>query len=105
VGVSAVGDRWWDPWVAAVQPYAVLLRLFAEGALSAGEFEVVFLRLYKDDPTDWPSDLYDVLDSLFADVDEYCSDDDLRAKVGGLDDDALRQRASQAFDRLRALAG
>jgi hypothetical protein len=104
-GVSAVGDRWWDSWVPALRPYAVLLRLFIDGAFSAGEFEVVFLRLVKDDPTDWPPDVYDVLDSFFADVDDYCADSDLRSKVGGLDDDGLRERAGQAFDRLRAIAG
>jgi hypothetical protein len=100
-----VADRWWDPWVSALQPYAVLLRLFVDGAITASEFEVVFLRLFKDDPTDWPPDVYDVLDSFFADVDAYCGDEELRSKVGGLDDNALRQRASDVFDRLRAIAG
>jgi hypothetical protein len=83
----------------------VLLRLFVDGTVSANEFEVVFLRLFKDDPTEWPPDVYEVLDSFFADVDAYCGDEDLRSKVGGLDEDALRQRASHTFDRLRAIAG
>ena len=100
-----MADRWWDPWVSALQSYAVLLRLFVDGAVNANEFEVVFLRLYKDDPTDWPRDVYEVLDAFFADVDAFCGDEELRSKVGGLDEDALRQRASHAFDRLRAIAG
>ena len=100
-----MADRWWESWVSALQPYAVLLRLFVDAAVSASEFEVVFLRLFKDDPTDWPRDVYEVLDSFFADVDAYCSDEDLRSKVGGLDDDALRERASHAYGRLRAIAG
>lgn len=96
-------DPWWDGWVSVLQPYAVLLRLFVDGAFSASEFEVVFLRLYKDDPTEWSPEVYEVLDSFFADVDSYCGDEELRSKVGGLDDDALRRRARDAFDRLRAM--
>jgi hypothetical protein len=105
LGAFVVVDRWWESWVAALQPYAVLLRLFVDGAFTASEFEVVFLLLFKNDPTDWPPDVFQVLDSFFADVDAYCGDDNLRSNVGGLDDDALRERASQAFDRLRTIAG
>jgi hypothetical protein len=86
-------------------PYAILLRLFSDGGLTADEFEVVFLRLYKLDPTPWPADHFAVLDSFFADVDTYCPDDALRAEVGGLDADGLRERASQTLSRLKELAG
>lgn len=73
--------------------------------MSADELEVVFLRLYKLDPTQWPADLFAVLDAFFADVDAYCPDDALRAEVGGLDADELRERASQTLGRLKELAG
>ena len=43
---------------------------------------------------------FDVLDGLFADVDEYVSDPTLRATVGGLDGEELRQRAGDAYERL-----
>jgi hypothetical protein len=86
-------------------PYAVLLRLFSEGGMTADEFEVVFLRLYKLDPTQWPADLFAVLDSFFADVDAYCPDDALRADTGGLDEEELRGRAAQTLSRLKELAG
>ena len=100
-----VGDRWWETWVAALQPYAVLLRLFLDGAINASELEVVFLRLFKDDTTDWPPEIFEVLDSFFADVDDYCGDADLRSKVKGLGEGDLLERAAQTFDRLRAIAG
>lgn len=100
-----MADLWWDRWVTALQPYAVLLRLFIDGAFSASEFEVVFLRLFKDDPTEWPPEVFEVLDSFFADVDAYCGDEELRSKVGGLSGEALRERASHVFDRLQAIAG
>jgi hypothetical protein len=99
-----VGSSWWDSWAKDVVPYAVLLRLFVSGSCSADEFEVVFLRLYLDDGTDWPDDIFDVLDGLFASVDEYCSDDALRQEVGGIDGEQLRLRAGKAFETLRAIA-
>jgi hypothetical protein len=100
-----VASQWWDSWVAALQPYAILLRLFIDGAIEAPEFEVLFLRLYKNDPTDWPADVFQILDAFFADVDEYCADAALRARVNGIDADELRARAVRAFERLKVLGG
>jgi Bacterial self-protective colicin-like immunity len=100
-----VAELWWSSWVPAVAPYAVLLRLFADGSISADEFEVVFLRLYKADSTDWSPDLFKVLDELFADVDDYCADPKLRQNVGGLDQEALRAKCKLALAELEDLAG
>ena len=96
---------WWSSWVAAVAPYAVLLELFNREAMSADEFELVFLKLYEVDPTDWPPDLFEILEGVFADVDEFCADPLLRERVGGLDAHALRRRCGAAFERLSELAG
>lgn len=73
--------------------------------MSADEFEVVFLRLYKSDATDWPPELFEVLDGLFADVDDYCADPTLREAVGGIDEEVLRAQCEVAFVKLRELAG
>lgn len=100
-----MADVWWSSWVGVVVPYAVLIRRFVDGGLTADEFEVVFLRLYKLDPTEWPADLFGVLDTLFADVDAYCPDERLRAEVGGLHAEQLRERAVIAFGKLEKLAG
>lgn len=100
-----MADAWWASWVPAVAPYAILLRLFVDGRMSANELEVVFLRFYKLDPTDWSSELFDVLDSFFADVDAYCGEDGLREVVHGLDETTLRERAGETFDKLQRLAG
>jgi hypothetical protein len=100
-----VADPWWSSWVAAVVPYAVLLRLLVDARVTGEEFEVVFLPLYKRDTTDWPSEIFDVLDGFFADVDDFCADPALRAEVGGIDEPELRRRAAATFDRLSALAG
>jgi Bacterial self-protective colicin-like immunity len=101
----AVASPWWDSWIPALQPYAILLRLFIDGVVEAPEFEVLFLRLYKSDRTDWPEDIFSILDAFFADVDEYCADAALRARVNGIDAGELRARAVRAFQRLKALGG
>lgn len=98
-------DSWWSSWVGAAVPYGVLLRQFVDRRITADEFEVVFLRLYKHDPEEWPSEVFVVLDTLFADVDDYCADETLRVEVGGLDAAALRKRATVAFARLEKLVG
>jgi hypothetical protein len=71
--------------------------------MNAAEFEVIFLRLYKEDPTDWPTEIFDVLDRLFADVDDFVADDRLRAEAGGLDSEELRHRAAATFDQLNEM--
>jgi hypothetical protein len=71
--------------------------------LTASEFEVTFLRLYKDDATSWPPEVFEVLDSLFYHVDGFCPDDAVREQVGGLNERQLLEKASVAFDRLHAL--
>jgi hypothetical protein len=71
--------------------------------MRAGEFELVFLRLYKLDPTEWSREVFGILDSFFADVDEYCADEVVRAQVHGLDEETLRHRASETIEALRAL--
>lgn len=45
-------------------------------------------------------DEFDVLDSLFADVDEYVADPELRAQTGGLDNEELRERTRAAYEQL-----
>lgn len=96
---------WWESWVAALRPYAVLLRLFMDATIDAPEFEILFLRLYKNDPVEWPPEVFGILDAFFADVDEFCSDAALRARAGGIDADQLRESAQRAFERLQLIAG
>jgi hypothetical protein len=82
----------------------VLLRLLVDGRMTVEEFEVVFLPLYKNDATSWSPEIFDVLENLFANVDDYCADAKLRTKVGGLDDEELRHRAVLSYRRLNELA-
>lgn len=85
-----------------VLPYIHLISSFVEGKISANEFESQYLKLYKNDPTPWSEELFSVLDGLFADVDAFCPDPDLRDE-GDLDEDQLRQRSAAALEKLRSL--
>ena len=85
-------------------PYGILVRLFVDGRITAEEFEVIFLRLYKADPTSWSGEVFDVLDRLFGDVDAFSGDERLRAATDGIDAGELRHRATVAFRELERLA-
>ena len=99
-----VAEPWWLSWPAALAPYALLLRLFIDDRVTGEEFEVVYLPLYKNDATSWSSEIFDVLDGFFADVDDFCADPVLRSEVVGLDEIELRRRAEVTCDQLTELA-
>jgi hypothetical protein len=82
-----------------LQPYVQLIGAFANDAIDAQEFERRYLKLFKDDATDWPEREYAILDRLFGDVDSFNADPELRGP-DGLDADQLRESARRA---LRAL--
>jgi hypothetical protein len=84
----------------AVEPHRVLIEQFAAGDISADQFEEKYLAQYKADSTHWDSAVFDILDGLFFDVDDYVGDADLRAEAGGLDRDELRARAQLALRKL-----
>jgi hypothetical protein len=90
-------------WMPRVLPYTILLSAFTERRIAAREFEQLYMAIFKNDPTEWEPLVFDVLDSLFGDVDVYCSDPVLRAEVGGIDDEELRVSAEAALVRLGAI--
>ena len=90
-------------WIPRILPYAILLSAFTERRITAREFEQLYMAIFKNDPTEWGRLVFDVLDGLFGDVDEYCSDPVLRTEVGGMDDEELRVSAESALVRLSAI--
>ncbi|MEU8271911.1 colicin immunity domain-containing protein [Sphaerisporangium sp. NPDC049002] len=53
----------------------------------------------------WQGRLFDVLDGLFASVDDYCADQEILEQVGGLDDAGLRDAAERALLDLAEVGG
>ncbi len=86
-----------------VEPYRRLISAFVGGEMEVGEFERTFLQMFKGDPSNFREDEFVILDALFADVDAFCADLELRGE-GDLDADGLRARAESALAKLTALS-
>ena len=85
-------------------PYVKLITEFLEGKILAEQFEKMYLNLFANDVTHWSEVEYLVLDKLFSDVEEFCSDPDLRDE-NDLDENQLRDQAQIALDKLKVLSG
>lgn len=83
-----------------LENYRDLIRKFSTGEMAADDFETEFLARFKNDPDQVAGDEFDLLDELFADVDAYVDDPDLRAETGGIDGNELRRRARRIYARL-----
>jgi hypothetical protein len=83
-----------------LEGYRDLVRRFVIGDISADEFEPDYLARFKDDPNQVMGQEFDILDELFADVDNYVSDPALRESTGGISGEELRARAHAAYDHL-----
>jgi hypothetical protein len=83
-----------------LENYRDLIHRFVIGDISADEFETDYLARFKDDPNQVVGDEFDILDELFADVDDYVSDPTLRGSTGGISGEELRARARDAYGRL-----
>lgn len=80
--------------------YEPLIREFVSGELTADQFETGYLAEFKRDRGQTPGPEFEALDGLFADVDDYVADADLRRRAGGLDEEQLRDRARVVYERL-----
>lgn len=83
-----------------IAKYAGVITDFVKHKVSAEEFETRYLKLFKHDDDQVPGPEFDVLDRLFADVDDYVADPELRRAVRGIDEEELRTRAKAAYHRL-----
>lgn len=101
-----MAESWWEreKWATDVVKYVVLIRAFLENRLSASEFQMLYFAIFKSDEKYRPREIFDILDTLFADIDEYCDDDELRRRTAGMDEVKLRMRARIAIDRLSTVA-
>ena len=83
-----------------LEKYRDLIRRFVIGKISADEFQTDYLTRFKDDPNQVIGEQFDILDGLFADVDDYVGDPTLRKSTGGISGEELRARARDAYARL-----
>lgn len=85
-----------------LMPYIQLLSSFVEERIGASDFEREYMDLFKNDSTNWSEQEFAVLDQLFADVDAFCADPDLR-DPGDLDERELMEKSKVALEKLRVL--
>lgn len=83
-----------------LENYRDLIRRFAIGEISADVFETDFLTRFKNDPHQAIGEKFDILDELFANVDDYVDNPTLREVTGGISGDQLRAQARDAYARL-----
>lgn len=91
------------------EKYGKLLQRFIQGDLSADEFQLRYLDMFKQEGGRLSEPLFELLDRLFGDVDAFCGDpnvlEELEAAHPGfyLDESELRRRVVDAAEALRVL--
>jgi hypothetical protein len=81
--------------------YKQLISKFVDREISASEFEGRYLALFKSDKSKVNGEKFDILDRLFADVDAFEADPELRKHVyGGIGDEELLSCARAAYKQL-----
>jgi hypothetical protein len=83
-----------------IAKYRKLISTFIDRQISAEEFQSSYFLLFKNDEEQVPGLEFKILDKLFADVDDYTADPELRKVAGGLDDEELRNRARDVYRKL-----
>ena len=85
----------------SLDKYISLLNQFVSGAITAPEFEMSYLEMFKHDETNFPRSTWRTLFDMFADTDAYCADPDLRDSKDDLDEKQLLASAQRTLDILR----
>jgi self-protective colicin-like immunity protein len=101
-----VADAWWEreKWAVDLVQYVILIRAFLEGRLTGQEFQMLYFAVFKSDSKRRPTEIFNILDGLFTEIDDYCSDDAVRQRVGGIDEQELRARTRNVEARLADVA-
>lgn len=85
-----------------MRAYLALIAAFVNERISADEFEPIYLVLFKNDPGGRPEPIYQVLDTLFGDVDSY-DPNPTPDEPSWIGENELRRRARVALHRLREI--
>jgi hypothetical protein len=83
----------------ALEAYIDLIKMFLNNSIDAQQFESRFLDRFKREPTFYPNKIFAILDELFAAVDAFCPDPELRDDHD-LSEEQLRIKAAESLARL-----
>jgi hypothetical protein len=90
-----------------ISQYLSLLKRFLDNQLSTEAFQSEYLDMFKHDDRSIDSVVFNILDTLFGDIDSFVSDPSLRIELESqtpgfyLDEPALRRRVSDAYAELK----
>jgi hypothetical protein len=82
-----------------LDPYVHLMKSFVENEIDASEFERRYLSLFKSDTNSWTEAEYESLNHLFAEVDAFCADPELRDE-NDIDEEQLKEATKMTLKRL-----
>lgn len=82
-----------------IEKYILLITQFVTGEITAPQFEVLYLNMFKNELEIFSEKNYALLNELFFNVDAYCSDPSLRDE-NDLSDQELLERAKQALAKI-----
>lgn len=85
-----------------IQPYIDLVESFTTNQIDAQQFEKSFLELFKNDSSQFKEKEYEILNSIFYDVEDFCADPIIRDEED-LDEQQLKTRSEKHLKELRAL--
>jgi hypothetical protein len=85
-----------------LDPYVHLMKSFVENEIDASEFERRYLSLFKSDTNSWTEAEYESLNNLFAEVDAFCADPELRDE-NDIDEEQLKEATKITLKRLAEL--
>lgn len=86
-----------------IDSYVELIDQLLEDRITGDEFQTQYFEAFKNETRGMGDAEFRILDWLFAEVDDYTPDPDLRKRAGGLDDDELKDRVETAKNRLLEL--
>jgi len=85
--------------MSTIAQYILLLTRFVTGEITPAQFELEYLKMFKNETTIFPENVYQALNNLFLDVDAYCEDSSLRDEEN-LDDEGLVAGAKETLNKL-----
>lgn len=85
--------------MSTIEGYILLITQFVTGEISASQFEIAYLDMFKSENDELPEYVYNALNNLFSSVDAYCGDSELRDDED-LDDGELVAKAKEALENL-----
>lgn len=86
----------------SITNYMDLVKRFLTREIDVGTFEHTYLTMFKNQEGFLPENVFHILDGLFADVDAFCSDAELRGEED-LTEEQLREKCASALKKLQAL--